>query len=144
MIKELTIAIILGALIGFGATSGIISLKNKNNPSLSTPTPTNTPTVNPDDSVSTPSLHTLSIQKPDNETVVNSDKLEIIGTTTADSQIVVHSQNDTFFITSDENGQFSQKVELDGGVNLIQISSISPDEQQVDTDLIVTYSTVEF
>lgn len=143
MIKELTIAIILGAVIGFGATSGIISLKNNSNPSQNAPSPTDTPTTQDSDS-STQNPHTLSIQKPDNEIVTDTDKIDIVGTTTPNSQVVVHGQTDTFFITSDDSGQFSQSMELIGGVNLIQISSISPDEQQLDIDLTITYSTVDF
>lgn len=143
MIKELTIAIVLGAVIGFGVTIGLVSMKNKNNSLPNNPTPEVTPS--PSDDLSTPpSLHTLSIEKPDNEIVTDSDKIDIVGTTTADSQVVINSQNDTFFITSDKLGSFSQTVELEAGVNLIQISSISPDEKQVDTNLIVTYSTADF
>ena len=142
MIKELTIAIVLGALIGFGATSGIISLKNQNKEPLPSPTPivqTNTLT-------STPSQeeHTLTITSPDNEIVVDSDQLDIQGQTTPASQIVIHTQADSFFIKAVESGTFSQTITLEGGANLIQISSISPTEQQADFDLIITYSTADF
>ncbi len=142
MIKELTIAIVLGALIGFGATSGIISLKNQNKGSQASPTPI----VQTSDLTSTPNQpeHTLTITSPDNEIVVDSDQLDIQGQTTPASQIVIHTQQNSFFIETDESGAFSQTITLEGGANLIQISSISPTEQQVDLDLIITYSTVDF
>ena len=142
MIKELTIAIVLGALIGFGATSGIISLKNQNKGSQASPTPivqTNTLTSTPDQPE-----HILTITSPDNEIVTDSDQLDIQGQTTPASQIVIHTQTDSFFIEADESGAFSQTIALEGGANLIQISSFSPTEQQADFDLIITYSTVDF
>lgn len=140
MIKELSIAIVLGAIIGFGVTSGIVSLKNKNSQSQVSPTPLTTPSPSEPQT----NLHSLSIQNPNNETVTNQDKVDITGSTTNNSQVVIHSQNDTFFIIADDNGQFKQTIELEGGANLIQISSISPNEQQADYDLIITYSTVDF
>ena len=142
MIKELSIAIALGALIGFGATSGIIALKKQNKTSLSPPTPI----VQTSDLTSTPDQqdHTLTITSPDNEIVVDSDQIDILGQTTPASQIVIHTQKDSFFIEADQSGVFSQTITLEGGANLIQISSISPTEQQVDLDLIFTYSTVDF
>lgn len=143
MVKELIIAIILGAVIGFGATSGIIALRNQNKEPLISPTPTAKA-----DSLTPASeeqeTHTLTITNPDNETVTDSDEIDIEGQSTAKSHIVIHTQKDSFFINADESGSFSQGVELEGGANLIQISSISPDEQQISMDLIVTYSTADF
>lgn len=142
MLKELIIAIVLGAIIGFGATSGIISLKNRNNPSQLSPSPT--PLLNDQQPTVKPNQHLLTIQQPNNETVVDQDTVDIIGQTTANSQVVVHSQTNSFFLEADQDGQFEQSVNLEGGANLIQISAISPDEQQADFDLIVTYSTADF
>lgn len=142
MIKELTIAIVLGALIGFGATSGVIALKNQNKLSQASPTPI----VQTSDLTSTPDQpeHTLTITSPDNEIVTDSDQLDIQGQTTSASQIVIHTQQDSFFIEADQSGTFSQAITLEAGANLIQISSFSPTEQQADFDLIITYSTVDF
>jgi len=142
MIKELTIAIVLGAIIGFGATSGIIALKKQNKTTLSSPTPI----VQTNDLTSTPDQqkHTLTITSPDNEIVVDSDRLDIQGQTTPASQIVIHTQTNSFFIEADDSGAFNQTVTLEAGANLIQISSISPTEEQVDFNLIITYSTVDF
>ena len=41
-------------------------------------------------------------------------------------------------------GNFSvAKVELEGGINLIQVSSIDPNDNQADTELLLTYSSAK-
>jgi len=148
MIKELTIAIILGALVGFGATTSFINSKNKNLDAVTEDISTNQPSpssdISQDESVPTPTDHNLVITSPISDTVVNDSDLTIKGQTSPNSTLIIHTGIDTFFPEIDDTGLFQQEIELEAGANLIQISSLSVYEDQIDKEILITFTTAEF
>lgn len=149
MLKELTIAILLGALIGFAATTSFINLKNKNsvtpdNQISSDQIISNTPTTSQNQLIPTLTNHHLTITSPNTDTVVNDSKLTIKGQTSPNSLVLIHTSIDTFFPEVDDTGLFQQQIELEAGANLIQISSLSTTEEQIDKEILITFSTAEF
>ncbi|MBU1088953.1 hypothetical protein KKC08_05675 [Patescibacteria group bacterium] len=148
MLKELLLAILLGSVIGFAVTGGIWNFKNKTNKDTVRPTPaTNqtSPAISQSNNTPTPkSTHFLDINNPENESVTNKGKTTLSGKTTPNSIIAIKSTIDSFFTTADKDGNFSQNIELEGGINLIQTSSIDSNENQVDAEVIITYSTAKF
>ncbi|MBU1130397.1 hypothetical protein KKE45_03720 [Patescibacteria group bacterium] len=152
MLKELLLAILLGSIIGFAVTGGIWNFKNKQQ-SNANPTPmaggpsilkeeekenNNTPTPTPEN------IHFLNIDNPENESVTNKGETTLSGNTTTNSIIAIKSITDSFFITTDKDGSFSQDIELEGGINLIQISSIDTNDNQINKEILITYSTAKF
>jgi len=157
MLKELLLAILLGSIIGFAVTGGIWNFKNKTSESAvrlwrkpntqnTTPTPNQiSPTISQLNNTPTPNnTHFLKIDNPENESVTNKGKTTISGNTTPNSIIAIKSSTDSFFITTDKDGSFSQDIELEGGINLIQISSIDTNDNQIDKEILITYSTAKF
>jgi hypothetical protein len=157
MIKELILAITLGALLGFGLTGGYIAIKNSKTTgnttqSIPTPTPGNladgptleqsTPTPI-DDNNSTDS-HQIVIESPENESVVTNSQITLKGSTSPQSQLIIITPVKTYFALSDNAGNFSIDVEIESGVNPIQFESIDSQDNQASTQLIVTYSTAKF
>jgi len=148
MIKELFLAIALGALLGFGITGGYLALHPKNPPQNNTATvivePTVIPTITGTNSQtnSTPSSQ-LSITSPEDNLLVSTAKINITGTTTANSHIIINSQSQTFIGQSDTSGNFNISITLDSGLNIIKISSIDSTDNQLDTQLNITYSTAK-
>ncbi|MFA6250945.1 MAG: hypothetical protein WC686_05640 [Candidatus Shapirobacteria bacterium] len=156
MLKELILAIILGSILGFGVTGGFITLKKSGKPNLppssNAPTPTISAPNNPVVSTApTPSFSpelpenniNLTIDEPLNESIVANSKTTIKGTTAADSHLVVATPLKVFTLTADSQGYFETEVELESGVNLIQVNSSTPDNFQYEKELIVTYSTAK-
>lgn len=161
MIKELLIAVILGSLLGFGITGGYLAVKKSgrapsvtSQPSSTTPTPTSTrtsaslavtsaptitttpsPTVNPEIS--------LVINSPENESIVSSSEVSLSGTTNPNSTILISTLSRDYRIISDGSGNFKTNIELDSGVNRIQIDSIDPNDNQISTQVMVTFSTAK-
>ncbi len=156
MIKELLLAVLLGALLGLGATGGYYTLRNNqskaidsNNPSVLSETSPESHNgdesqTNTTDLQETTSSHSLTVTSPENETLFDTPVAEIKGTTTPHSTIIVQSPTKSYTAQADKMGNFSvAKVELEGGINLIQVSSIDPNDNQADTELLLTYSSAK-
>jgi len=148
MIKQLTIAIILGAIVGFGVTTTIVNLKNQNlqtngQTDSNLPTPTSVDTsfnqISP-----TPISHYLTITLPTPNSVSNEADITIKGQTSPNSTLIIHTGLDTFFPEIDDTGLFQQPIELEAGANLIQLTSLSISEEQIDKEILVTFTTAEF
>jgi len=147
MIKEYFIAIILGAILGFGATGAFFALnKNNNKPNATTisPIPTDSQmstqvSITPTSEKKSP----ISIISPENNTVLSTAKTKIKGNTKPNSLIIISTPSKTFNDKSNSNGVFDISVELDSGINLIKISSIDQNDNQDETEITLTYSTTK-
>lgn len=155
MIKEILLAIILGALLGFGVTGGYIAI-NKEKVSVNTdsiiPTPiidsTNTDTVSVPSPTGTTdnssnSDHQLKIESPQNETIISGSKTTIKGTTSPLSSLIITTPIKTYYANADNAGNFNINIEIESGVNLVQIDSIDAFDNQASSQLIITYSTAK-
>jgi hypothetical protein len=154
MIKELFLAITLGAILGFGVTGAFFALnKNKttnNQASIEvSPTPTITEielstkvSVTPTSTISSTKTSTV-ITSPENNSVVSNSKVTIKGESKANSLILISTPSKTFNSKSNANGAFSINIELDSGINLIKIDSIDTEDNQEQIELNLTYSTAK-
>jgi len=145
MIKELFLAIILGALLGFGLTGGYYSITKKNTPPVSsiiTPSPTS-PTTSPTPSIAQ-TTQEIIIAEPENNSIVSSPKTIITGSATPDSYIIINTPIKTYDSKSDTEGNFSVSVDLAPDINQIHITVIDSNDTQTDTLLYITYSTAKF
>jgi hypothetical protein len=156
MIKDFLLAILLGALLSFGATGGYYSLKNYQTKSVTLgqtqellPSPTivddqDSEVTSQDASNGTNSSHTLSITSPENETLLDTPVTDIKGSTSPNSTVILQTPKKSFTQQSDKLGNFTfSKIELEGGVNFIQISSVDQNDNQVDYELLLTYSSAK-
>jgi hypothetical protein len=152
MIKELFLAIALGAILGFGVTGAFFALnKNKISNDQSSlnisPTPTITNVqlstqVTPTPDSSQPKS-SIKITSPENNVVASNSKISIKGNSTPNSLIIISTPSKTFNGKTDTNGIFSIDIELDSGVNLIKIDNIDSNDNQDETQLTITYSTAK-
>lgn len=155
MIKDLFLAIILGALLGFGITGAILAIRHsKPTPTLTVSTITATPSTPAADSsiTSTPTTAptgtqtespNIVIDAPQNYAVVANSKINLKGSTVPDSLIVVVTPIKSYSLKSNSSGNFDLDIELETGVNIVKVSAVSPDDSQSETQLIVTYSTAK-
>jgi hypothetical protein len=151
MIKELFLAIILGAILGFGLTGGFLALnKNKLNTSASTIkketvlTPTPEISQSPTPTIVQKSDGSLTINSPENESVVNVSKTTIKGSAPSNNIIIIQTPTKIYNSTADNSGNFSVDIALESGVNSIKITSIdSQTNETSESDLLVTYSTAK-
>lgn len=148
MVKELSLAIILGGFVGFLITGGVLGLKSKK-PSTNQTSPTPVVSISQEPTknslitpTSSPTIE-LEISSPENESVVSSPKINIEGTTTPKATIIVKTEKDTYAGSADASGQFKIPVELEAGINNVQVTSIDDKDFQKDTEIMITYSTAK-
>jgi len=150
MIKELFLALTLGALLGFGITGTYLAVKKKpvSPPPVAvletTPTPVQTNiSITPTVPVNT-NDNQLTVDSPENESVVTSSQVTVKGSASPLSTIIITTATQTAYITADNGGLFSHNLTLDSGVNLIQIDAVDSTDNLSTTQLLVTYSTAKF
>jgi hypothetical protein len=163
MIKEITLAIALGALLGFGLTgSYLASHKGKKSSPISPPTPTLTanpadnsivatndqpaPTIATNQTNSTTessASNSLTVSSPKDESIVSNSLLEIVGSASANSQIIVNTAVKHYQTTSNDKGEFKIEIDLESGLNNIQVDAFDQNDNQSSVIIQVTYSTAK-
>lgn len=145
MRKEVLAAIIVGFVLGLIITFGIWSAsraltdQKTKLPSDRPLSPTEVPSLSP---APLPSF-SLSIVKPENESIVNSEKITLSGNTQPEAQVVVVWENGETLLQADESGSFDTEVSLVSGLNEITITAIAKDGKEAIKTITVVYSTEE-
>lgn len=154
MIKEIALAVTLGALLGFGITGGYIATKKNNRPPAKLPiiqipssspdklTPTVVTTPESDNFQSTDNS-ILTIEDPTNESIVANSLINLKGTTYPKGIVIINTGTKLYQANATENGTFQQDIELESGINNIQIDSFDPEGYQVTKTIQITYSTAK-
>jgi hypothetical protein len=150
MLKDLSLAILLGALLGFGSTGIFFALKKKPTTTTSvSPTPAANH-ISPVSSV-TPlptSLQNtapkLTISSPEPDSVVSASPVTLSGQAPKNSLLIIQTPVKVSQTTADNSGAFSVDIDLDIGANLVSVTAVDNDNHQVDLSLIITYSTAKF
>lgn len=151
MIKELFLAIALGAILGFGITGAFFALhKNKTPQKIDetiqvspTPTITDLQMSTETSPTTTPKENSINITAPENNSVVSNSKVTIKGDSKPNSVIIISTPAKTFNGKANANGVFSITIELESGINLIKISSFDTEDNQEQTEISLTYSTAK-
>ena len=152
MIKELSLAIILGLLIGFGLTGTYFYVRQTKNNQKNPPNiviPTTAPENNSSNQNSlspTPifsSLPELKINSPQNNDIISTSKTIIKGQSDSNSLIIITTPLKNYHLSADVQGLFSQEITLEAGYNSINITTINKDDQENHYELFITYSTTK-
>jgi len=144
MKKEILIAIIIGFVLGLVITFGIWTA----NKSLKEGATTQSKEVAENETNITPSPQAeeklpLTIISPENNTLVNQEKLEIVGKTSPKAMVAIVYGEGEKIIEADEKGDFKQEITLVGGGNEITISAFDNEGNEVSKTLNLVYSTAE-
>ena len=139
MPKEITFAIligfILGSLIMFGVYTANKAIKQQGKEAKTEAIATATP------SPTSISDNTLTVSEPDNNRLFTSPETTISGKTSPNAVIAFLTEAEDFFVEADEDGFFSQEIELEGGANQIELISTDSFGSQAKVSLILSYST---
>ena len=138
MPKEALIAIIIGFLFGLLITFGVYtanrSLKEQE---LEVKTPSPTVSASPESSPETP----LVIDSPENESLVDEEKLVLRGRSSPEAIIAIFTEENEHLLTTSKEGTFSAEITLVKGVNNIKITAVDKENQKTEKDLTIVYST---
>lgn len=152
MIKELSLAIVLGLLIGFGLTGTYFYVKQnknqqKNTPNIVIPTTApennNPPSPNPLPTSEYSSLPQLKVNYPQNNDIISTSKVTIKGQSSPNSLIIITTPLKNYHLSADVQGLFSQEISLEAGYNDINLTTIDENDQENHLELFITYSTTK-
>ena len=139
MKKEIIFAILLGLSLGLIITYGVyrakmtlqqpIQKEDKISPST-TPQPTNN--------------SSLLLISPEDEIITDLAKINVSGSTTPDSFVIIIVNNQDNITTADQTGNFSVEVELEAGSNVIRVHALKEDGTSIVEERTVIYSTIDF
>lgn len=140
VILAITIGFALGLVITFGIWTANRSLKGLPGSTQATPVSVAaTPSTTSDQSQSV----SLSLSSPADEALVDTNKIEVSGTTQANATVVVLSEDDQQIVTADKEGKFLVKVGLIGGFNVIRVVVYDNEGHSTQQSVTVTYSTAK-
>ncbi len=137
MNRETLIAIFLGFAGGILVALLLIIVPRKvakTNDNV-TPTPSPSQETNQQDSE-------LTITAPENQTLIEDSKVVISGTTKPDTKLILLGPSTDLIFTADNNGAYSQEVDIYEGENLITITAYLQDGKLISKNLTV-FSTQE-
>lgn len=104
----------------------------------------NTPQQKNPDEKNTDSKTFLLINEPKNESITDKRTIEVKGESRPGNTILVSSNIEDVISLCDTIGNFSAKIEIDSGANIITTRTISQDGEESIDIRIVTYSQEEF
>lgn len=141
MKKEVSIAIVVGLLIGLIITLGI-STANKalDQQKIKQTDSANTQPVDGNNNLQ---QKTLSITSHENFDLINQSEITLAGISWTNAVVSLISENDTQMTQADKDGVFAFKINLIKGFN--EITIIATDETQTTQtqNLVLTYSTTK-
>ncbi|MFA5025337.1 MAG: hypothetical protein WC503_02435 [Candidatus Shapirobacteria bacterium] len=150
MIKELSLAVIFGLLIGFGLTGTFFFVKQSqklapNIPNITVPTPA---PDNQNDPKTTPTLNTstspnIEITSPQNNDIISTSKTVIKGHTSPNSLVIITTPLKNYNLDTNSQGDFSVNINLEPGLNAINLTVIDQNDAENHTELFITYSTTK-
>ncbi len=138
MRKEILLAVFVGITLGLMITFGIYqnSENNKTGQNSNTDQLINNPISTESAIIQDPQL---VINSPEEELLTNEEELIVSGSGNPDSFVVILVNDVESISNTDESGNFSVKVKLIPGGNLIEINSIDEDGKQISKQRTVVY-----
>lgn len=150
MLKDIFLALFLGALLGFGLTGGYFAIKkNKVANSIKTDLISSTPSISPTaiptqtEQQGSTITHEISIESPQTQSLVSNSKITIKGSTSPNSYLIITTPIKSYFYQSDAAGNFNVDVEIDSGANIIEVNSFDSQDNSAKASILVTYSTAK-
>lgn len=147
MIKELSLAIVFGLLIGLGLTGTFFYLRQGHSSTVNSqkitapsPIPTN---LTPTSTSSNSSTNTLSVSSLQNNDIVATSKITLTGLFTPNGLLFVTTPQKNYHTTVDAQGQFSLSIDLEPGLNDINLLATDSQDRESRLELFITYSTAK-
>ena len=140
MKKEVSLAIIIGFILGLIITFGIYTankaLKNRQASSTSA-------SPSPQAQASPTPSHNLTVTSPADEALLDQDQISLTGSTSAHALVTILTEKQQLITYADASGNFQVEIKLIGGANDIFVTALTPQGQEAKTQLTLVYSTAK-
>ena len=139
MKKEVVIAILVGLSMGLIITFGVYRVKNS-----ITEAPIANLAENQLEVEATAAATILALHSPENGIIQTEKELTVTGTTIPNAFVVLFVNNSDYISNTDESGNFSFKIELEDGANILRVHVLSNDgDATVEERLVVVSDAFE-
>lgn len=141
MRKEILLAIIVGVIVGLGITFGLYLVRERFQPRQ---TLEQLASLGQEGTEPSPTMEgALIIQQPRNNLYTQDSFTRIVGRSSPNSYIVILAEDAEYLTTADQDGDFSQEIELAAGGNRVTVLSTTPEGTQEEVVLSIVYSTAD-
>lgn len=141
MRREVAIAILVGSLLGLALAFGIWRANKVLQPTKTASESTPAGLSQTTDQTKKESGENLLVTRPENNSVVNEDKVVVQGSTNPYATIVIVASSGEIISQAKQDGSFSEEVKLLGGPNEIKVASYDKDGNKSEQTLVIVYST---
>lgn len=141
MRKEVLLAIFLGSAIGLAIAFGLWRANKAFLPARQVgaiQSPTQTIIQKAENKAAESAL---LVVRPQNNTVVAAEKIDVEGSSTPNSTVVIATNDSETVLQTGKNGEFAGSIGLSGGPNQINVISFDNMGNESSTSLTVVYST---
>lgn len=142
MKRDIIVAVIIGFFIGAVVAIMIVNLPAflKKGPSITRP-------LEPSESTGSSEpiplgSNVLEIKEPQDGTISQDAQVNLTGKTQKGRLMIIETENEQFSLAAEEDGTFTQKIELHEGGNSITVSSYD-EKGNLDTKTITVFYTEE-
>lgn len=125
MRKEITLAILIGLVMGLFITFGVYQARKSEERTAATDVQKLEENVEPSPEVDQDGK--LAVHHPQDETVQAETNTKVAGQAPANAQIVIFVNQTPYLTQADETGNFSKEVELDTLSNVITVHAVDED-----------------
>ena len=141
--KEVTVAVIIGLIIGILVVGGILrarsAISDMKAPENITKTPSPSQSPSPEGNNGELFLSLITI---DNQ-VVNTPTITVTGKTLPDAYVVLNSEKGDYIIVPNDLGTFSQEITLVKGANTIVVTVYEENGNKKEQTLTIVYTSAE-
>ncbi|KKR30830.1 hypothetical protein A2715_01875 [Candidatus Woesebacteria bacterium RIFCSPHIGHO2_01_FULL_39_32] len=137
MRKEILIAIVVGVGVGIAVAFGIW----RANSALKTNLPELPSLLQKQSPTEVPSEFKITLSQPEQNDVISESPVTVAGITKPASTIVILGETEDYVLETDNQGSFSQEVELTSGVNQILIAAYDAASENTQSKLTIVYSS---
>lgn len=134
MRKEVLVAIIVGTTLGLLVAFGVWRANKAIAPQQQV-------VAEKEVKIEEPLQDSLAVTEPESGVVVSEDKITVKGSAQPGSTVVLLFNAGQIILQPDEQGDFEQEVELEGGANEIRIISYDQEGNKQEKTVVVVYST---
>lgn len=141
MKKEVVLSIVIGFGIGLIATFGVYWARR----SIKEANLIQSPLASQErqNENSSPTAQSLSLASPLDQSISQTSKVSLSGTTNPSSWVVILTEKEEKIIQADKKGNFETEISLVGGENEIRVEAIAENGEKESKTITVVYSTAE-
>ena len=141
MKKELSLAVLIGLILGLIITYGVYRARRAEQEMA---VQTTESIAGQAEGEPLASNQVITLSSPEDESVQNSPEISVAGTTKPNIFVIIFIGEDEFITTADNTGNFAIESKLTAGGNVISVQALDEEGQVNKIERVVIYTQVDY